>query len=172
MRVTKEPTAYVKAGIKVADEVFIATALLHRENPGRTDFSVRDIVDRVRRENLYGEMRPGVQVHAFLHCVANRAPNSVRVRMLYATDKGHRRLLLAGDEVHPERTGKMWPDPAEVPSKYAELIEWAKQRYGKDKRGSPRWLDGVFQLAGLGKELWRGEDPDEYVRRLREGWEA
>jgi hypothetical protein len=168
---TKEPGAYLKSGIKVADEVFIATALLHREHPGQKDFTVREIVERARRENLYGEMRPGVQIHAFLHCVANRPPNSVRVRTLFATDKGHRRLLLSGDEVHPERTGKIWPDPAEVPARYAELIEWAKQRYGTDKRSSPRWLDGVFQLIGLGQEVWRGEDPDEYIRGLREGWE-
>lgn len=33
-----------------------------------------------------------------------------------------------------------------------------------------RWLDGIFQLRGLGKKLWRGEDPDEYVLNLRQGW--
>lgn len=162
---------YKKLDIKVADEVFIATALLHRENPARRDFTVREIVDRARRENIYGELRPGVQIHAFLHCVANRPPNSVRVRMLYATDKGHRRLLSSGDEIHPERTGKIWPDPAEVPLKYRELIEWVKQQYGTDQPAKTRWLDGAFQFIGLGKELWQGEDPDEYIRKLREGWE-
>jgi len=163
--------SYTKADIKVADEVFLATALLHREQPDRTDFTVREIVDRARRENIYGELRPGVQVHAFLHCVANRPPNSVRVRMLYETTRGRRRLLRAGDNVHPGRTGKTWPDPADVPLKYGELIEWAKRQYGSAQPPAPRWLDGVFQMIGLGKELWRGEDPDEYVRKLREGWE-
>jgi hypothetical protein len=170
MEITKEPERYIKSTIKVADEVFIATALLHRENPSRKDFTVPEIVARARRENLYGELRPGVQVHAYLHCVGNRPPNSVRVRMLYATDTGHRRLLLPGDDVHPERTGKIWPDPADVPPKYTALIEWAKQRYGTDKPSAARWLDGVFQMIGLGKELWRGEDPDEYIRQLRGGW--
>jgi hypothetical protein len=167
---TKQSPAYAKSTIKVADEVFIATALLHRENPGRKDFTVPEIVERTRRENLYGELRPGVQVHASLHCVANLRPNPGRYRMLYATATGRRRLLLPGDEVHLERTGKLWPDPAEVPPRYAELIEWARQRYGKDKPIATRWLDGVFQLAALGKELWRGEDPDAYIRKLREGW--
>jgi hypothetical protein len=171
METTKDSSTPTKSAIKVADEVFIAVALLHREKPARKDFTVSEIVERARRENLYGELRPGVQVHASLHCVANVRPNPGRYRMLYATATG-RRLLLAGDDVHPERTGKTWPDPADVPVKYAELIEWAKQRYGKDTPRTAQWLDGVFQLAGLGKELWRGEDPDEYIRRLREGWES
>ena len=38
------------ASIKVADEVWIATALLHRENPKREDFSVQKLSpERVAR---------------------------------------------------------------------------------------------------------------------------
>ena len=33
--------------IKVADEVWIGTALLHREQPARESFSTAEIVDRV-----------------------------------------------------------------------------------------------------------------------------
>src|ERR1017187_10024598 len=95
--------------IKVADEVFIATALLHKENPDREDFSISEIVTRAAKENLFGELRPGVRVHASLHCVANRAPNPGRYRMLYATGDHTRRLLRSSDNVHPERTGKIWP---------------------------------------------------------------
>jgi hypothetical protein len=51
MKSTKESPA-----IKVADEVWIATALLHRENPKREDFSVSEIVARARRENLSGRI--------------------------------------------------------------------------------------------------------------------
>ena len=79
--------------LKVADEVWIATALLHRENPKREDFSVAEIVSRARRENTSGEIRPGVQVHAYLHCVANRPPKPGRYRILYATGKSTRRLF-------------------------------------------------------------------------------
>jgi hypothetical protein len=71
--------------------------------------------------------------------------------------------LRSGDPVHPERTGKIWPDPEDVPPQYAELIEWAKQ-------AQSRWLGGVFQSRGMGRELWQGDDPDAYVRRLREDW--
>src|SRR5205085_6230908 len=132
----------------VADEVFIAIALLHKENPECEDFTLSEIVARVQKENLSGAVRPGVRVHASSHCVANRAPNPGRYRMLYATAANRRRLLQAGDDVHPPRTGKMWPDPASVPARYHDLIEWAKQRYGKINPA--RWMEGIFQLRGLG----------------------
>lgn len=157
--------------IKVADEVYIAIALLHRENPDREDFTISEIVERAEKENLYGELRPSVRVHASLHCTANMPPNPGRYRMLYATGERTRRLLLSTDDVHPNRTGKMWPDLEEIPSKYAELVNWAKQRYQKGGPKQSRWLEGVLQLRGMGRELWKDEDPDEYVRRLREDWE-
>jgi hypothetical protein len=34
-----------------------------------------------------------------------------------------------------------------------------------------RHLDSLFELEGLGRELWEGIDPDEYVRELRAGWD-
>jgi hypothetical protein len=157
--------------IMVADEVFIATALLHRENPSREDFTIGEIVERAAKENLFGELRPGVRVHASLHCDASKAPNPGRYRILYGTGKKTRRLLLSTDKVHPARNGKIWPNAEDVPARYTELIDWAKQRYGKGGPQNTRWLDGVLQLRGMGRELWKGEDPDEYVRKLRENWE-
>jgi len=66
------------AGVKVADEVFIATVLLHRENPGNADFSVGEIVERVaarqRGRNLKGgsaaccRVRVEAAVQRSLHC--------------------------------------------------------------------------------------------------------
>jgi hypothetical protein len=147
--------------INIANEVFIATALLHREHPDREDFTIAEIVERAAKENLVGELRPGVRVQASLNCVANRAPRAGCCRMLYATSDCTRRLLRSLDDVHPQRTGKIWPEPDDVPPQYGELIEWTKQRYG-------RWLEGIFQMQGMGRELWRGEDPDEYVRQLRD----
>jgi hypothetical protein len=159
------------SGIKVADEVFIATALLHREYPNRQDFTISEIVERAEKENLFGELRPGVRVHATLHCVGNRPPNPGRYRMLYATGDRTRRLILASDEFHPDRTGKIFPDPENVPAQYHELIDWAKRRYGQAGPPGGRWLEGILQMRGMGRELWKDEDPDEDVRQLREGWE-
>jgi hypothetical protein len=35
---------------------------------------------------------------------------------------------------------------------------------------SRRHLQDLLDLRGIGAHLANGEDPDEYVRRLREGW--
>jgi hypothetical protein len=155
--------------LKVNDEVFIATALLHREHPERPDFSVSEIVERARRLNAGGELRPGVRIHAAAHSVANRAPSPARLRTLYATAGNRRRLLLASDDVHPERKGAIFPES--LPPQFADLLAWAQQRY-KSSSGQKRpWLEGILGMAGMGRDLWKGEDPDEYVRRLRQGWE-
>ena len=37
----------VAAGIRVADEVWIATTLVHRERPDTTDFSLKEIEVRL-----------------------------------------------------------------------------------------------------------------------------
>lgn len=175
-------TQPVLADISCAVEVFIATALLHREQPGRVDFTIQEIVSRAARENLAGEIRSGVSVHASQHCVANKAPNPSKHKMLFATGKHTRRLLLRGDAVDAGRTGKMFPD--EVPEQYRQVVEWAKARYESGGTSAPggneggragqqarRGLESLLELCGLGKEYLDGVDPDEYVRKLREGWE-
>src|SRR6266508_1302168 len=112
------------ASVKVADEVWIATALLHRENPKREDFSVSEIVARARRENLSGELRPGVQVHAYLHCVANLLFNPGRYRMLYAIGKNTRRLFRESDDFHPKHTSsKITPSKGNIPAQYHSLLD-------------------------------------------------
>jgi hypothetical protein len=184
----------VSIEVTCAVEVFLATALLHRERPERIDFTIREIVNRAANENITGEMRSGVNVHASQHCVANRAPNPAKHRMLFATGKHTRRLLLPGDEIHEGRTGRIFPEASDVPERYLSLLEWAKERYqggvslsngSADERsgcvattleeaegGTPRrHLQVLLDLRLAGAHLANGEDPDDYVRRLREGWE-
>ena len=40
-----------------------------------------------------------------------------------------------------------------------------------DDSDQGRHLESLFELEGLGAHLLKGEDPDEYVRKLREGWD-
>ncbi|HEY6349201.1 MAG TPA: hypothetical protein VI636_07310 [Candidatus Angelobacter sp.] len=111
--------------IKVADEVWVATSLLHRERPGRTDFSVAEIVERAIKEKLAGGYRPGLQIHASTHCVASKAPNPARHRMLSETGRGRRRLFRDGDKFHRDRKqGKTHPVAEELPPKYRHLVDW------------------------------------------------
>ncbi len=160
-----------KVATKVADEVWVATALLHRENPSRTDFTVAEIVERARKEAIHPELRPGVRVHALQHCVANRPPNPGRYRMLFATGKLTRRLFRKGDPYHPARDGaKITPARNEIPSEYLSLLNWYASQYSPAE-GKTKDQHSILELRGLGKEIWNGVDPDEYVRQLREGWE-
>ncbi len=89
--------------LKVADEVWIATALLHRENPQAADFSVEEIARRAEREALAGELRASFLIHVAQHCVANRPPHPARHQMLFETGPGRRRLFRKGDPHHPAR---------------------------------------------------------------------
>ncbi len=159
--------------VKVADEVWLAAALLHKENPQRRDFTVNEIVERTKRERIEGELRPSVRVHALQHCVANRPPNPGRYRMLFATGKLTRRLFRTGDSFHPARRGsKLVPEKEDIPPKYHYLVDWYFSDYSRTQRieGSDE-QQSILALRGLGKKIWQGEDPDVYVRRLREGWE-
>jgi hypothetical protein len=117
--------------IKVADEVWVATALLHREQPGRQGFFVREIVDRAAAEHIATTLRPGVTIHASQHCVANKRPNPGRYRMLFETSHGIRRLYRIGDYHHPHRNGKQTPDLEELPSAYQYLLDWYNQEYNR-----------------------------------------
>lgn len=157
------------ASIRVADETWIATALLHREQPDRPDFTVEEITQRARTENMTGSLRRGVRVHGYWHCVANRPPKPATLRMLYATGKATRRLFREGDEVHPKRNGKITPDVDAIPPQYRYLLDWYHKEYAP--AGQDTWLRGVRELAGAGREIFAGVDPDEYVHQLREGWE-
>ena len=161
----------VKSAVKVADEVWIATALLHIEHPRREDFEIGEIVERARKEGLTKQLRPGVYVHALQHCVANRAPNPGRYRMLVETGPGRRRLFRQGDAFHPARDGgKTMPDKHDIPPEYERLLDWYRTKYSA--RGVENLeQDSILELRGIGKGLWADEDPDAYVRRLRGGWE-
>ncbi len=160
----------VKGKVKVADEVWIATALLHKEHPARRDFSIDEIVGRVKRERL-GKFGRSAYVHAVQHCVANRVPNSGRYRMLFETAPGRRRLFRVGDIYHPAREGsKIVPEREDVPSRYAPLLTWY-HAWGEGSLEERIKNDPLLVLYGDGKDIWADEHADDYVRRIREGWE-
>ncbi len=157
--------------VKVADEVWIATALLHREHAQASDFSIEEIVARARREGLHQPLRPGVYVHVVQHCVAYRPPNPGRYRMLFETAEGRRRLYRIGDPYRPDREGsKITPDPEDLPAGYAELLEWYRE-WCVAARRNPAETDPLLQARGSGKHIWADEHADEYVNRLRDNWE-
>lgn len=163
----------IRRAVRVADEVWIATALLHREQPRRDDFLVQEIVARAEREGIEGRLRPGVYVHALQHCVANLPPNPGRYRMLFATGKNTRRLFRPGDQYDPRREhSKTVPSRESVPPDYRSLLDWYSTQYSERRHRGERTAatDPILALRGTGRHLSGEEHPDDYVRRLREGW--
>jgi hypothetical protein len=157
--------------LKVADEVWIATALLHREHPDQLDFAIEEIVQRASEESGKEPLRPGVYVHVVQHCVANRPPSPGRYRMLVETAPGRRRLFRSVDSYHPAREGsKTTPAIEDVPERYRHLLDWYRG-WGQNNIEERIKNDPLLALYGDGKDLWADEKADDYVRRLREGWE-
>jgi hypothetical protein len=113
--------------ILVADEAWLATALLHRENPNAPDFSLGEIRDRAVRE--FHDNRPGVWQHIVSHCVASNKPNPAQYRMLHGTGRGRRRLYRPGDPAHPARKGKIHPEKRDIPDRYRSLVDWYLSDY-------------------------------------------
>ena len=91
--------------------------------------------------------------------------------MLFETRPGNRRLYRPGDPIHPEREfGKHIPPAEALPDNYRTLIDWYRKEYAI-RRSVPSVEDPILALRGLGHEIWRDENPDEYVRMLREAQE-
>jgi bifunctional DNA-binding transcriptional regulator/antitoxin component of YhaV-PrlF toxin-antitoxin module len=116
----------------LAESVWLATALLHRENSGALDFSGHEIIEKATAEKLVKGFRPGLQVFISKHCVANKSPNPVRHRILLETTRGRRRLFKPGDPFHPDREGgKIRPNRTDLPAEYQPLVDWYDEIYSK-----------------------------------------
>jgi len=169
-------TTLTKPSIKVADEVWLAVAMLHQRHPESMDFSIEEIMQFAKTANelrFLGPLRPGFYVHVVQHCVANRPPSPARYRMLVETKPGRRRLFRPGDPCHPEReAGKSVPKAFDDLPEYwfnGVLLWYSKwsEKSIEDRINN----DPLLALYGSGKDLWADEHADEYIRRLREGWE-
>jgi len=159
-----------KQEVKVADEVWLAAALLHRENPSREDFTVKEIEARTEREGIVDHRRRGVYLHILQHCVANRPPNPNDYRILYETRPKNRRLFRIGDSYDSRRKGKITPEAEDLPLPYVYLLEWYEE-WSRSSAEKAIQNDPLLALYGSGKDLWADEHADEYVARLRAGWE-
>lgn len=161
-----EPTTDQQPG--VADEAWIATALLHREHPDRQDFTLQEIVRRAAQIAGPEPLRAGVRHHVSYHAVAQKRPNPGRHCLLFATARGRRRLFRPGDPRHPDRQGREVPRSDHLPPAYRSLIDWYRTVYTAEAGDAPP--DPILALRGAGRTLWADEEADAYVSRLREGW--
>jgi hypothetical protein len=154
--------------LTAADAIWIATAMLHHEHPTREDFRVDEIVEAaIRLDSALN--RSTLKTHISSHCVAVKQKSPNCLRMLTCTGRGTYRLFREGDPHHPERTGRVCPERKDIASEYHYLLDWYEGVYSPPRH--EEWLGGLRALIGSGRELWAGEDPDEYVRKLREDWD-
>jgi len=72
--------------------------------------------------------------------------------------------------VHADRTGKAFPSESDIPQRYAHVSAYAQTRFDRLVSAPAPWLGSILALKGTGKEIWAGQDPDDYVRSLREPW--
>ncbi len=161
-----------RASLLLSDECWVALAILHREEPVRSSFTAREILDRVKKLGAHPELRAGVQPHIYQHNVANVPPSSGRYRMFYRLEDGTLRLYRPGDDFHPLRSGKTRPERSQLPKQYHSLLDWYEREYCSAAPAPSYETDPVLAMRGVGKEIWEGIDPDKYVADLRAGWES
>ncbi|MBC8264591.1 MAG: hypothetical protein H8E47_10765 [Anaerolineales bacterium] len=107
--------------MKIHVEIYVAAHMLQRE---QGTFSAIELVDRVRQE--FGDTRPGVQVHATSHCVANKPLYTGYINnYLWQLEHGRYRCFdPARDTPHPDRVGgRIHPPLPDVPPKYRWLLQ-------------------------------------------------
>lgn len=154
--------------LKVADAVWVGTALLHEQYPQTQGFSTEEIVNKVLSLHLTKGGQKSVWQHVNQHCVANRKPQPNRSRMLFALGGGNRRLFRDGDRSDPERAGApTHPEWSELPMVYRHLEKWYAE-WNRPVRSNED--DPLLRLVGSGAEIWKHTHADEFVASLREGW--
>ena len=91
--------------------------------------------------------------------------------MLTETAPGRRRLFRLGDSYHPQREGsKTAPSQQDLPEKYRLLIDWFRD-WNSETTEARIKNDPLLALRGDEQEaVEQMNQADEYVRRIREGW--
>jgi hypothetical protein len=158
--------------ISCADLVWVATALLTRDEPERTGFSHDEIRQKVYAiEPDHGFTDSAVRTHISSHCVANKKPDPGKHCKLYLNPDGTYRLYRPRDQPHADRrNGKALPKAQNLPAKYQPLLAWYDAAFKQQKR-SKIDDDPILALEGVGKEMWASLGGGEkFIRELRENW--
>ncbi len=158
--------------ILVADECWLALAMLHRSLPDRESFSAREIMEKLRTERIHKELRRGLQPHIYQHNVANLNPNSARYKMFFRLEDGTLRLFKPGDSTHPARKGKSCPKRKDLPERYHHLIDWYEKEYCNGSTGGDpsSAVNLILEMRGVGKEIWPEGGGDAFIEAQRSGW--
>jgi hypothetical protein len=171
----------VTPDLLIADRIWIATALLHRQQPRQPAFTRDQIRAKLAEEGLLEAKEGAINAHLKQHCVANVPPSSGKYRMLIEVAPGKLRLFRPGDWTHPARLqprkpSKSIPSREEIPKPYWPLLDWyaawstprASAPSSQSSAPADRWADDpLLRLTGSGRHIWADEHADKYVEKLR-----
>lgn len=117
--------------VSTAVAVWIAAATMHKEHGMNAVFSARDLVSKVKEQNLCNVSHGSIQTHVSSHCVANVSTTHKNDhRKIYRVAPGIYRLYKRGEYYHPTREGfKIAPLPFQIPSEYRDLRRWYDEEY-------------------------------------------
>jgi len=120
----------------IAAIVWIATAMLHKENKHVIAFSPKEIRAKITEQKLCTSQTKTETISNYIthNCVANsRGYGSVQHRKLYRVQTNRLRLYRKGhDDYHSGReNGKEEPQVWELPDQYKDLLSWYYQEYCK-----------------------------------------
>ena len=154
----------------VFEQVFVAAARLHREEPSRTGFKGNELLRKVSELNSSPMRESTVNAHIYGHCVANKSASPGTYRILYRNPDGTLRLYREGDDYHPDRkNGRVAPEKEALPPEYRELVDWYWSEYTARRAGEPA-QDPFLALRGLGKDVWKSLGGERFTDALRSNW--
>jgi len=105
--------------------VWLATAILHRENPQSDAFQAKEIFHKVKELDLLSVSDVTINMHITSHCVASTKASPDRHKKLTRVRSGWYRLFQEGDPVHETRVnGQQEPLPEMLPSQYQNIVDW------------------------------------------------
>lgn len=156
-------------GLTTSVVVWIATALLHKENPSRSAFTIREIEEKVNGLNLLSVQQATITQHITAHCVANSYASPDTNRILFRVGRGLYRLYRRGDSFHSTRqNGKITPIVEVMPKEYLNLLEWYEKEYSNKTSSTFQEITKSFVNTPFAKiePDFRVKIPQEIITKL------
>jgi hypothetical protein len=151
--------------LKIADAIWVATALLHLGRPAQNAFTIDEIVEKTVSLGLTNAAEKSIRQHVLQHCEALSKPQPNRSRILYATRTTHRRLFRTNDRCHAGREGApTHPEWSALPPEYDHLRHWYEEVWNVRSQEQ----DPLLAAIGTGREIWADQHADEYIAELRD----
>ena len=148
--------------------IWIATALLHRENPSRDGFQGKEIFNKVKELNILRSSDSTLKTHISHHCVAIAKPSPNTDRKLVRLGNGWFRLWKDTDEYNEGRmVGESVPYINKIPKQFQHLFYWYENEYSSQKDHT----EEMTKNTGIFKSIVRDDNsivmPEAVLQHLK-----